>query len=48
MSKKGNALLRKALYMPAITALKYNPVVAALCNRLKKKGKRVSAWYVQQ
>ncbi|MFM1027661.1 IS110 family transposase, partial [Yersinia enterocolitica] len=40
LSKKGNALLRKALYMPAITALKYNPVVAALCNRLKEKGKR--------
>lgn len=39
LSKKGNKALRKALYMPAVVALKYNPVVMDLCNRLKDKGK---------
>ncbi|VFS49986.1 Transposase IS116/IS110/IS902 family [Budvicia aquatica] len=40
LSKKGNAMLRKALYMPALAALRYNPVILALCNRLREKGKR--------
>lgn len=40
LSKKGNGVLRKALYMPALTALRYNPVITALCNRLRDKGKR--------
>lgn len=34
LSKRGHADLRKALYMPAVTALKYNPYVAALAKRL--------------
>ena len=39
LSKKGNATLRKALYMPAIVARRYNPVIQAFAERLKKAGK---------
>ncbi|MDW7774174.1 MAG: transposase, partial [Desulfobulbaceae bacterium] len=39
MSKSGNSQLRKALYMPAIVAIKYNPDVQALYQRLIKGGK---------
>jgi transposase len=39
ISKKGNAGLRKALYMPAVAALTHNPVLIQLRNRLKVKGK---------
>ncbi|EMM4083574.1 IS110 family transposase, partial [Shigella flexneri] len=39
ISKKGNVELRKALYMPAVAALTHNPVLIALKNRLKAKGK---------
>lgn len=35
LSKKGNGVLRKALYMPAIAAMKWNPAVRALTERLK-------------
>ena len=35
----GNARLRKSLYMPAIVAMKYNPLMANLYNRLLAKGK---------
>ena len=38
ISKIGNAVLRAALYMPALSAMRYNPVVAALVNRLKEQG----------
>jgi transposase len=31
--------LRKALYFPAITALRFNPLIRALGLRLKEKGK---------
>jgi transposase len=39
ISKIGNAVLRAALYMPALSAMRYNPVVAALVNRLKEQGR---------
>jgi transposase len=39
ISKKGNAALRSALYMPAIVARRYNPVIKAFSDRLKKAGK---------
>jgi transposase len=38
MSKMGNANLRKALYMPAISAKKHNPIVHAFCERLSNSG----------
>jgi transposase len=40
MSKTGNARLRRALYMPALSAKRYNPIIAAFCQRLAKRGKR--------
>jgi transposase len=39
LSKMGSALLRKVLYMAALSALRSNPVVRALGQRLKAKGK---------
>jgi transposase len=39
LSKKGNSLLRGALYMPAIVARRYNPVIKEFADRLKKAGK---------
>jgi transposase len=39
LSKAGDSQLRKALYMPAIVATKYNPDVQALYQRLIKAGK---------
>jgi len=39
MSKVGRSSLRKAFYMPAIVALRYNPVIADLKVRLTKAGK---------
>lgn len=39
LSKKGNAVIRKALYMPAIVARRYNPIIKAFAQRLKKAGK---------
>lgn len=38
LSKTGNAHLRKALYMPAVVAKRFNPIVAAFCNRLTARG----------
>lgn len=38
ISKLGNANLRKALYMPAIVSMKFNPIVRAFCARLKESG----------
>jgi len=37
--KIGHARLRKALFMPALVAMRYNPVMIDFCNRLRKKGK---------
>jgi len=38
ISKTGNARIRKALYMPAIVALKHNPLIRALGERLEERG----------
>jgi len=34
ISRIGNAVLRSALYMPALTAMRFNPAVVALVTRL--------------
>lgn len=39
LSKKGNATIRKALYMPAVVARRYNPIIKEFAKRLKKAGK---------
>ena len=39
ISKIGNAVLRAALYMPALSAMRYNPAVVALVDRLKAQGR---------
>lgn len=39
LSKMGNAGLRKALYMPALNAMRHNPVLAAFRTRLLAAGK---------
>jgi transposase len=39
LSKRGNAQFRKALYWPAITALRCNPIVQAFAERLRARGK---------
>jgi transposase len=43
ISKIGNAVLRTALYMPALSAMRYNPAIAALVGRLKGRltGKQI-------
>lgn len=40
MSKTGNSNLRKILYMPAICAKKYNPIIKPFCDRLIESGLR--------
>ncbi|BBA34774.1 transposase IS116/IS110/IS902 family protein [Methylocaldum marinum] len=40
LSKTGDALLRKALYLPAIVAWRHNPLIRAFCERLKAQGKK--------
>jgi transposase len=39
ISKIGNATLRSSLYMPALSAMRFNPAVAALVMRLKSAGR---------
>ncbi len=39
LSRVGNARLRKALYLPAMSARRFNPLIAAFCERLLAKGK---------
>jgi len=39
LSKIGNSRIRKALYFPAITALKYNEVIKQFAQRLSQNGK---------
>jgi transposase len=39
LSRRGPSLVRKALYFPALTALRFNPVIAALRTRLRDRGK---------
>jgi transposase len=38
LSRKGNAHLRKALFMPALVALRYNPLIIALKARMQSTG----------
>ena len=38
ISRKGNAYLRKALYMPSVAALRYNPNVKAFYKKLVERG----------
>lgn len=38
LSKRGHAALRKALYMPGMVAIRFNPLIADLAARLKAKG----------
>jgi transposase len=40
LSKVGNSHVRRVLYMPAIAAMRCNPVLAAFATRLRAKGKR--------
>ena len=40
ISKTGNANLRKILYMPAISAKHWNPIVSRFCDRLDQNGLR--------
>jgi transposase len=37
ISKQGRAELRYILYMPALVAMQYNPVIRSLCHRLDEK-----------
>lgn len=37
ISKIGNAKLRTALFMPAMAAIRYNPLIAALAQRLRQR-----------
>ena len=39
MSKMGRSLLRKAFFMPALVALRYNPILMAMKQRLTDAGK---------
>lgn len=39
LSRRGTARVRAALYLPAVSALRWNPVVRALGQRLKAQGK---------
>ena len=39
LSKRGSPALRKALYMPALVAIRHNPTIAAFAQRLRQAGK---------
>ena len=39
MAKTGNAHLRRALYMPALVALRWNPTIMVFADRLRERGK---------
>ena len=43
LSKIGSASLRKAFYMPALSAKRYNPVIHQFCARLTERGKNGKA-----
>ncbi len=43
LSRKGNAYLRQALYMPALVAKRYNPLLRAFAARLAAQGKSQGA-----
>lgn len=46
ISKTGNHKLRKALYMPAIAALRFNPVIKCFAQRLKQNGVKIGRAHV--
>jgi transposase len=37
--KTGNAALRRDLYMPALAAIRHNPILSAFATRLRERGK---------
>lgn len=39
LSKAGNPLLRRALYMPTLVAIRHNPIIKTFYDRLRKAGK---------
>jgi hypothetical protein len=39
ISKIGNAVLRAALYMPAMSTMRFNPAIVSLVTRLKSRGR---------
>lgn len=39
LSKIGRSSLRKALYFPAISAMRYNPIIKTFCDNLRERGK---------
>ena len=39
LAKTGNSRLRRGLYMCALVAMKWNPTIAAFCDRLSTRGK---------
>lgn len=43
ISKTGDPAVRKALYIPALTAWQHNPVIRTFCQRLKANGKNGKA-----
>ena len=43
LSKRGNRHLRQALFMPALVAKKFNPLLRAFADKLRAKGKRPGA-----
>lgn len=38
ISRMGNPELRKALYMPALAAMRHNPIIKEFCQRLRERG----------
>lgn len=40
VSKAGNSHVRRVVYMPALAAMRFNPVLIAFANRLRANGKR--------
>jgi transposase len=43
IAKSGDSALRKALYMPALSAWQHNPAIREFCKRLKANGKNGKA-----
>lgn len=43
LCKTGNQHLRRDLFFPAMVAMRYNPLVAAFCRRLRERGKHKMA-----
>ena len=39
LAKQGNAYLRRSLYMPALVAMRHNPAIKPVYDRLRERGK---------